>query len=383
MIVALDVNNTRTLAREAQRNEEYCCPICGGEVILRAGVTNVAHFAHKKSEGCVGSVAKSALHHKIQILLYESLMANEHFEEACLEKIFNEGRIADVYAKAKGIQCVFEIQTSRISAEEARARVYDYKKLNCCVFFILYSPYRSNRRGGGKKIFLANHGTFHYKLGITERLLYAEDKCELLYVHRNNLNRFFSYRFNIDGEIASIAEAKSIYADKCLPIKAGNEIVLKEASRYGFVLQRRKNMLNRLVEILPPYTDRCEKNKQVLERYNKHISCEGGLNGVDFALEKTIEGVYKKEKYSFIEGVLGCVRTQLFWRSAVFHNFIHRKGNFTAYDVMRFLRENFLVNEDFLFRDVVGVLEAFRHLGVLMRITEGRQIRYCERKRFR
>ena len=50
MEIALNENNERIYAQEAEKNENYFCPSCGGKVVLRKGKINTPHFAHKDCE---------------------------------------------------------------------------------------------------------------------------------------------------------------------------------------------------------------------------------------------------------------------------------------------------------------------------------------------
>ncbi len=52
MLIAYNNQKKRISSDEAIKGEKYTCPVCGGEVILRKGVTNIPHFAHKNIEDC-------------------------------------------------------------------------------------------------------------------------------------------------------------------------------------------------------------------------------------------------------------------------------------------------------------------------------------------
>ena len=40
----------------AKKGQDFSCPICDGEVILRRGDIRVPHFAHKPDTGCSGEL---------------------------------------------------------------------------------------------------------------------------------------------------------------------------------------------------------------------------------------------------------------------------------------------------------------------------------------
>lgn len=52
MFVALDKNGNRINIDDANKDEQYFCPICGTEVVLKTGTINAHHFAHKSLKDC-------------------------------------------------------------------------------------------------------------------------------------------------------------------------------------------------------------------------------------------------------------------------------------------------------------------------------------------
>ena len=47
MFYALNKDGIRIDAYEADKNEQYTCPICNNRVILKRGSVNINHFAHE------------------------------------------------------------------------------------------------------------------------------------------------------------------------------------------------------------------------------------------------------------------------------------------------------------------------------------------------
>ena len=47
MFYALNKDGIRIDAYEADKNEQYTCPICNNRVILKRGSVNIDHFAHE------------------------------------------------------------------------------------------------------------------------------------------------------------------------------------------------------------------------------------------------------------------------------------------------------------------------------------------------
>lgn len=50
MFYAINSNRTRISSLNATKGEKYYCPICNGEMILKNGEVNIAHFAYKNNE---------------------------------------------------------------------------------------------------------------------------------------------------------------------------------------------------------------------------------------------------------------------------------------------------------------------------------------------
>ncbi len=50
MYFAINDNKLRVYADEAEKDENYYCPVCGNKVLLKRGDINAAHFAHEKNE---------------------------------------------------------------------------------------------------------------------------------------------------------------------------------------------------------------------------------------------------------------------------------------------------------------------------------------------
>lgn len=49
MEYALTADHHRVHAFDAEKGQEYCCPVCGNQVFLRQGEVNSWHFAHVTS----------------------------------------------------------------------------------------------------------------------------------------------------------------------------------------------------------------------------------------------------------------------------------------------------------------------------------------------
>ena len=52
MFRALDENQESVFANQATADASYFCPVCGGELTLKAGPVRVTHFAHQSRNTC-------------------------------------------------------------------------------------------------------------------------------------------------------------------------------------------------------------------------------------------------------------------------------------------------------------------------------------------
>lgn len=113
MYIAVDENGNRIDAFDADKGNSYFCPVCGGPVILRAGLVNTRHFAHVVDGKCDDSWTydMSEWHRRMQ-----SFFPAENREVI----VKHDGKIhrADVLVGNIAI----EMQHSQISAEEFNDR---------------------------------------------------------------------------------------------------------------------------------------------------------------------------------------------------------------------------------------------------------------------
>lgn len=133
MFYAKTKNGKRISSYLVNKNDEYFCPICGQQVILKKGKINVAHFSHKNLKECDDfSSDMSEWHIKWQ----------EKFPEENREVIISHTFTAqDTFVKQYGLEVgheykhradicigkyVIEFQHSSITKEEFMKRNYFY-----------------------------------------------------------------------------------------------------------------------------------------------------------------------------------------------------------------------------------------------------------------
>ena len=165
MEFALNDNNEKTHASQADKKQNYYCPLCNGKVILRRGQINIEHFAHKNKCVDTWKYDMSEWHSQWQ------KQFPKKNQEVVIE--FNgEKHRADVMACGY----VIEFQHSPITAEEFSERnqfYLNYGKKVIWIFDVIdeyksgritcYGEWHRNNNNGGKykwsypKRFLENY----------------------------------------------------------------------------------------------------------------------------------------------------------------------------------------------------------------------------------
>lgn len=118
MYIAKTKNNKRIYIEEAlkDKNEEYFCPQCNGELVIKDGDINVSHFAHKSLSNCDDFSHDMSVWHRTW---------QERFPEENREVVINyKGEIhrADICID----NYVIEFQHSPISRDEFNRRCEFY-----------------------------------------------------------------------------------------------------------------------------------------------------------------------------------------------------------------------------------------------------------------
>lgn len=116
MLISRDTRGAAVLALDAEREDDYFCPECSEEVILKRGAIVVPHFAHRVDSGCVMSQGESMRH------LEMKLQIGKLFGEASYEVRFGAARRADVVIGGVVVEC----QASPIGVDEVKERTRFY-----------------------------------------------------------------------------------------------------------------------------------------------------------------------------------------------------------------------------------------------------------------
>jgi competence CoiA-like predicted nuclease len=119
-----------------QAKENFYCPSCKEKVILRAGDSVIAHFAHQKEAICSTKGGEGPYHEHGKLLLYQWFMHQGlHVElEAYLRGIDQR---PDLLLSVNGKRIAIEYQCSRISNKVIRDRTEGYHRLGIHVIWVL------------------------------------------------------------------------------------------------------------------------------------------------------------------------------------------------------------------------------------------------------
>lgn len=130
MLSALNKNNEKINAKNATRNNEYFCPVCGESLILKQGTIYVPHFAHKANSNCYYSINESRNHMVMKEIIREYVLRNNNVVHNEFEYMlkFPNGKylIADYYAeikhKGKIFKTAFEIVEAHDNYDDFEAK---------------------------------------------------------------------------------------------------------------------------------------------------------------------------------------------------------------------------------------------------------------------
>ena len=121
MYYANGKNGIRVSIDFAEKGQPYCCPYCGGALIVKRGEKIPAYFSHKPNADCDIYYSRNAgmgiWHKRMQ----------EMFPEDCREIVVHSDdkskiRIADVLVGCYAKNIIIEFQQSKISSREFRER---------------------------------------------------------------------------------------------------------------------------------------------------------------------------------------------------------------------------------------------------------------------
>lgn len=129
MLIAADKNGNKVIGWEAKKEDNYYCPSCEEQLILRQGEIKVHHFAHIAENGCRHGAPETELHLWMKKCLYQRFSKTSLYQEVKLEYRIGDC-IADIYLKnMRKQEIAIECQTSSLDITEFRRKTayYSYR----------------------------------------------------------------------------------------------------------------------------------------------------------------------------------------------------------------------------------------------------------------
>ena len=134
MLVASDPTGNRVVAWEAEKGQDYTCPECVKDLVLKQGPIICDHFAHRRDQTCGYGEGESAQHE------YAKRQLTRWWPSIELEVPgIAPGRRADAVLVSGSRRFVIEIQATPISVTEWRERTADYEQAGVPLLWVWYS----------------------------------------------------------------------------------------------------------------------------------------------------------------------------------------------------------------------------------------------------
>ncbi|WP_260292396.1 competence protein CoiA [Sedimenticola hydrogenitrophicus] len=131
--------------RSELKKDDLLCHLCGGELIIKAGLVRIKHFSHKPNSPCSCDYERHP--ESEEHLFFKRLIATQlssEFEEYLNAKplleypVHEVHRVADiVFAFPSGWLVAHEIQLSSITTEQLERRTNDYRNAGVDVIWWL------------------------------------------------------------------------------------------------------------------------------------------------------------------------------------------------------------------------------------------------------
>ena len=137
MLTALrHCDQAKVLARQSEKiHAPFTCPTCKREVVLHKGNIRAHHFKHKPPVTCARGQGETEQHLRAKLGIHDALAVEPNIVGLELEKDFGIS-VADVFAKISGTPIAIEIQRSKLSVADIRARTSNYHKLGIAVLWV-------------------------------------------------------------------------------------------------------------------------------------------------------------------------------------------------------------------------------------------------------
>jgi len=114
----------------------FACVDCREEVFLRAGRSQVDHFAHANPITCKFALGESELHRRCKMEIFEGLRQHPNTTNVALERSIGEMR-PDIFAIINETPVAIEVQISSLSLETIIQRTIRYAQNGNYVLWLL------------------------------------------------------------------------------------------------------------------------------------------------------------------------------------------------------------------------------------------------------
>lgn len=191
MLIGLDKNKNRISAKDAQKGNEYRCPICNELLELRKGEVRIAHFAHWKKSTCLDTWSHdmSEWHYSWQ----------EQFPVDCQEVVVEKDgkkHRADVLIKEHDL--VVEFQHSRLTPEEFKERNDFYTG---CGYHVIWLFDMTEDFEQGRFVVNEENNLYYWKRpkvtfqneNATISRYYLDNKVDVFFQHNEIIDRLLEY----------------------------------------------------------------------------------------------------------------------------------------------------------------------------------------------
>jgi competence CoiA-like predicted nuclease len=168
--VSLAEKHNQEKLKELRRMENFYCPECDEQVILKIGSKRIPHFAHKAGSVCADSYERESDYHlRGKILLYKWLdsLGLNPILEAYYQEISQRPDISFVYGD---VQYAIEYQCSVIPEELFMKRTNNYLRANITPIWIMAGK-NIKRKGSNKAalssfdyLFLSKSSSVHWHI---------------------------------------------------------------------------------------------------------------------------------------------------------------------------------------------------------------------------
>ncbi|WP_096270280.1 competence protein CoiA [Paucisalibacillus globulus] len=170
-----------------RENQQFYCPSCNEQVIIRAGSKTIAHFAHQSITNCYSSEGgEGPYHEKGKLMLYNWLLG-QGLNVSLEEYISSIKQRPDILLRIRDKKIAIEYQCARISSVDIQSRTQGYLSENIQPIWILGANLFKRI---SRNLLKTDHFTFQFLHQ------YGHDYLPLMYFFDPHSNNFLT-AFNL------------------------------------------------------------------------------------------------------------------------------------------------------------------------------------------